>query len=177
MYFLTCWWRLWCPALDKRHCKMLFNFAIRHDHAWKSYQTRWLLIGLRNLILIDDWEYMMKTNKSILSHPHRCKWFKYRMLCHSKQKMQTKVAYSVCSQICRVTVNACITTVWFNSKSFLFDVNYMFRSLWICYHDINFTYGNHSINQDSAHWPMGIKMHRAVSGYLVRKLNREVMRY
>ena len=33
----------------------------------------------------------------------------------------------------------------------------MFRSFWICYHDVNFTYGNHSINQDSAHGPMGIK--------------------
>ena len=41
---------------------------------------------------------------------------------------------------------------------------------------VNFTYGNHSINQDSAHWPMGIKMLRPISGYLVREVNRDVMR-
>ena len=64
----------------------------------------------------------------------------------------------------------CITIVWFDSEFFLFDVNHMFRSLWICFHDVNFTNGNHSINQDSAHWPMGIKMLRPMSDYLVREL-------
>ena len=43
-------------------------------------------------------------------------------------------------------------------------------------YDVNFTYCNHSINQDSAHWPMGIKMLRPIKDYLVRELNRDVMR-
>ena len=64
----------------------------------------------------------------------------------------------------------CITIVWFDSKFLSFYVNFMFRTLWIGNHDVNFTYGNHSINQDSAHWPMGIKMLRPISDYLVREL-------
>ena len=36
--------------VNRMHCKMVFNFTVRHDHAFKSYQTRWPLIGLRNLI-------------------------------------------------------------------------------------------------------------------------------
>ena len=87
------------------------------------------------------------------------------MLCHSKQKKknkQTKVA------------NTCVIgsiefQLWFDPKFFLFDVNYMLS-------DINFTYGNHSINQDSAHLPIGIKMLRPISGYLVRELNCDVIR-
>ena len=35
-------------------------------------------------------EDMMKTNKHIFSHRRRCKEFKYKMLCHLAQKMQTK---------------------------------------------------------------------------------------
>ena len=31
---------------------MVFNFTVRHDHAFKSCQTRLPLIDLRNLILI-----------------------------------------------------------------------------------------------------------------------------
>ena len=141
-------------------CKMVFNFTVRHVHGFRSCQTRWPLIGLRNLILIGQLRIWWK-----LSHPHLCKLFKYRLLSHSNEKMQTKVANSVCYEIC-----------WFYSKFLLFDVNYMFRSLRICYYDVNFTYCNHSINQDSAHWPTGIKMHRPISSYLVRELNRDVMR-
>ena len=38
----------------------------------------------------------MNTNKSkSILHISRCKKFKYRMLCHSKEKMQPKVANSV----------------------------------------------------------------------------------
>ena len=37
---------------------------------------------------------------------------------------------------------------------------------------LNFTYGTHSINLDSAHWPMGFKM----SCYLVKEINRVEMR-
>ena len=36
----------------RMHCKMVFNFTIRHDHAFKSCQTRWPFTGLRHLILI-----------------------------------------------------------------------------------------------------------------------------
>ena len=43
-------------------------------------------------------------------------------------------------------------------------------------YDVNFTYGNHLINQDSAHWPMGIEMRKPISGYLARELNRDIMR-
>ena len=39
---------------------------------------------------------MMKTNKGILSHARRCKLLKHSRLCHSKQKMQTKIANSLC---------------------------------------------------------------------------------
>ena len=42
--------------------------------------------------------------------------------------------------------------------------------------EVNFTYGNRSINQDSALWPIGFKMLRPMNGYLVRGLNRDVMR-
>ena len=59
----------------------------------------------------------------------------------------------------------CITIERFDSKF-----------LDLCDYDVNFTYGNHSINQDSAHWPMGFKMLRPMSGYLVRELHREIMR-
>ena len=31
--------------------------------------------------------------------------------------------------------------------------------------DVNLTYGNHSINQDSALWPMGFKMRRLIIYY------------
>ena len=41
---------LW--KLNRMQCKMVFNFTVHHDHAFRSCQTRWLLIGLRNLILI-----------------------------------------------------------------------------------------------------------------------------
>ena len=41
--------------------------------------------------------------------------------------------------------------------------------------DLTFTYGNHSINQDSANWPVVFKMLRPMIGYLVRQLNRDVM--
>ena len=56
----------------------------------------------------------------------------------------------------------------------MMKTNKSIPSLDLC--DVNFTYGNHSINQDSAHWPMGIKMLRPISGYLERELNRDVMR-
>ena len=36
----------------RMHCKMVFNYTVRQDHAFKSCQTRWPLIGQRNLILI-----------------------------------------------------------------------------------------------------------------------------
>ena len=39
---------------------------------------------------------VMKTNKGILSHASCCKKLIYSVLCHSKQKIQTKIANSVC---------------------------------------------------------------------------------
>ena len=140
---------------------MVFNFTVHQYHTFKSCQTRWPLIGLGNLILIGQLRIWWKQTKAFFHTLTAVK-----MLCHSKQKMQTKVA-----NICRVCTE-CITIVWFDSKFFLFVVNYMFRSLWICYHDVYFTYGNHSINQDS---PYGQWESRCL-GYLVRKLNSDVMR-
>ena len=49
----------------RMHCKMVFNFIVRHDHAFRSCQTRWPLIGLRKLILIGQLSSMMKTNKTL----------------------------------------------------------------------------------------------------------------
>ena len=61
-------------SVFRMHCKMVFNITLRHDYAFKRCQTRWPLIGLRNLILIGHLRIiMMKTNKSIFSHPRRCK--------------------------------------------------------------------------------------------------------
>ena len=148
---------------------MVFNFTARHDHGFKNCQTRWPLIGLKNLILIGQLRIWWKH-----SHLRRCKWFKYRMLSFKLKKCKQSSKYRKLPNLSSYT--ECITIVWFDSKFFLFDVNHMFRSLWICYHDVNLTYGNHSINQDSAHWPMGIKMLRPINGYLVRELNRDVMR-
>ena len=67
----------------RMHCKMVFNFIVRHDHAFKSCQTRWPLIGLRNLILIGQLRIWWKQTKAFFhTHPRRCKLFKYRMLRH-----------------------------------------------------------------------------------------------
>ena len=43
----------------------------------------------------------------------------------------------------------------------------MSKSLDLC--ESAATYGNHSINQDSAHWPMGMKMLRPMNGHLARE--------
>ena len=50
---------------------------------------------------------------------------------------------------------------------------FMFRPLWICYHSCKH---KHSINEDSVHLLMGIKIPRAMSGHLVWDLGRDVMR-
>ena len=59
----------------------------------------------------------------------------------------------------------CIPIEWFNSNSF-----YLMWIIWLelcesATTDVNSTYGNHSINLDSAHWPMGFKMLRLLSSY------------
>ena len=63
---------------NRMHCKMVFNFTIRHDHAFKSCQTRWPLIGLRNLILIGQLRIWWN-----LSYPRR---YEYRNVVSFKAK-------------------------------------------------------------------------------------------
>ena len=133
------WIAKWC--LISNYVMTTLSKAVKQDN--------------RSLVLIGQLRKWKQTKEFF--HILAAVKFKYRMLCHSKQKMQAKEANSLCYRIGRVTLNTeCITIVWFDPKFFLFDVNYMFSSLWICYHGVNFTYGNYSINQDSAHWPMGI---------------------
>ena len=156
------------------HCKMVFNFTVRHDRAFRSCQTRWPLIGLRNVILIGQLRIWWKQSKAffhtldVANNLNTECYVVQIKLC--KQKKQ--IAYVIGS----VDLHWMYNNYMICSKFFLFHVINMFRSLWICYHNVNFIYGNHLINQDSAHWSMGIKMLRPISGYLVRERNRDVMR-
>ena len=52
---------------NRMHCKMVFNFTFRHDHAFKSCQTSWPLIGLRNLILIGQLRIWWKQTKAFFT--------------------------------------------------------------------------------------------------------------
>ena len=51
---------------NRMHCKMVFNFTVRHDQAVKRCQTRWPLIGLRNLILIGQLRIWWKQTKAFV---------------------------------------------------------------------------------------------------------------
>ena len=50
---------------NRMHSKMVFYFTVCHDHAFKSCQTRWPLIGLRNLILIGQLSMWWKQTKAL----------------------------------------------------------------------------------------------------------------
>ena len=96
----------------------------------------------------------------------------FRMLCHLKKKMQTKVANTCVIRSVELhwMYNNCM--IWL---LILLICCELYVLLDLCESATMICYSNHSINQDSAHWPMGIKMHRPISSYFVRKLNRDVM--
>ena len=54
-------------SVYRMHCKMVFNFTVRHDHAFKSCKARWPLIGLRNLILIGQLRLWWKHTKAFFT--------------------------------------------------------------------------------------------------------------
>ena len=98
---------------------MVSNFTVHHDHAFKSCPTRWPLIGLRNLILIGQLRIWWKQTKAFFHTLADVN--NLNTECHSKQKMKTKVANSVCYRICQLSYTECIIIVWFDSKFFTFD--------------------------------------------------------
>ena len=84
----------------RMHCKMVFNFTVRPDYAFKSCQTRWPLISLRNLILIGQLRIRWKQTIAffhILAAVNNLNTEYY--------VIQTKVANSVCYRISWVTLN------------------------------------------------------------------------
>ena len=112
----------------------MFNFTVHQDHTFKSCQTRWQLIGLRNLILIGQLRIWWKQTKAFFHTLADVN--NLNTECHSQQKMQIKVANSACYLICQ-SYTECITIVWFDSKFFIFNfVNLLQWCKFQIYHSI-----------------------------------------
>ena len=131
------------------HCKTVLNFTVSHDHAFKSCQTRWPLISLRNLILIDQLRMWCKQTKEFfhtLAAVNDLNTERYVI-----QRKNANKSTKLCALSDVSSYTECITIV-------RFDVIYMLRSLWICYNDVN----SHTLNIQSIKTPpighMGFKM-------------------
>ena len=144
----------------RMYYKIVFNFTLRHEYAFKSSQTRWPLIGLRNLILIGQLGIWWKQTKAFFHTFAAVN--NSNAACNFIQNKKYKLKRQI----------ACVN----RSVKLQFGVYIYLDLCKSATTDVNFTYGNHSIIQDSALWPMGFKMLRSMRGYLVWGLNRDVMR-